>query len=102
MEKNLDKQAQDLAQARVAVEFLTLVGPGAGRETQIENLLRAFTALDDGRVFQEIDEHTSYEPAEETLKRVTEQRLPRRDPAEWGDLTGYATTEIPNLPGYAN
>lgn len=94
MEKDLENQAHYLAKARVAAELLrSAPRESLGDYVEVGNLLAAFRELDNSKVFQEIDEYTGYEPAIETLERMAERRLPRRDPAEWGDLTGYSAVE---------
>lgn len=90
MDKNYDELAVHLAHARIAVKGLT--HGGVPTMSVVDKLVAAFNALDNAHAFAEIDDHLGYEDAEDTLARVAEKSVPRRDPAEWGDLSGY--TEV--------
>ena len=83
-EKNLDDLAVALAQLRIYVEDVK------ANRTPEGPLTEAFDALDNAGIFAEIDQHTNYEPAQDTLSRSRSAGQPRKDPAEWGDLSGYS------------
>lgn len=76
-----DAVIKALAELRIAVHLPR----SAGHTVQ-----DAFNVLDDAGVFSEIDEETGYEDPSDTLARLEGRTAPRKDPAEWGDLTGYA------------
>lgn len=57
-------------------------------EGNTEYAIEAFNVLDNAGFFRPIDEHTGYDVDPEP-----EYTGPRKDPAEWGDLTGYAPPE---------
>jgi hypothetical protein len=81
----MDKMAmaEYLAQARIAA-----------RDGDLNALTAAFHALDNGGVFRTLDEFTEYAEPEEILdaaRKALRDVPARKDPAEWGDLTGYQT-----------
>lgn len=93
VKKSLDEIAGDLAYARLAMIDLASVPPGSDEYQQsVARLFAGFAALDNAGVFREIDEHTGYEPSEDVMERVKATNSPRKDPAEWGDLSGYTAT----------
>lgn len=78
MSKNLDELAGDLAYARRIAKRLAHLDPAhpESRE-QVALFLSVFRSLNWGEAFQEIDEHTEYEGAEDTLARIAAQNTPR-------------------------
>lgn len=91
MAKDLDQLALDLAHARVAMENLAHLDPNArGYHEAVASLVLSVRALDNGKAFEEIDERTGYEEARDMIARVKSENNPHKDPAEWGDLSGFA------------
>lgn len=91
MNQDIDQQAVHLASARLAMIALAQAIPGTEAHSQASaRLFAGFEALDNGGVFRTIDEHTGYEPSEDIVEQARATALPRKDPAEWGDLSGYA------------
>mgnify|MGYP001567457990 CR=1 FL=1 len=73
-----DDRHVQLAKARKAVE-----------EGDLSGLMKAFVALDNGSAFESLDHATGYASPDDVLEADRESRQPRKDPAEWGDSSGY-------------
>ena len=79
----------DMKKQELAVELARF--RKATDEGDLRDMLSAFKAMDDGGVFRELDEHTGYAAPEDVLQAADEASAPRKDPAEWGDSSGYAS-----------
>ncbi len=51
----------------------------------------AFKDLDDADLFATLDGYTDHASWEDVLAEAETAGQPRKDPAEWGDLSGYAS-----------
>jgi hypothetical protein len=78
----------DVKKQELAVELARF--RKAADEGDLRDMFQSFKKLDDGGVFQELDEYTGYAAAEDVLRAADEADAPRKDPAEWGDSSGYA------------
>ncbi len=91
MNQDINQTAVHLASARLAMIDLAHAVPGTTAHGEaVARLFAGFAALDNSGVFRAVDEHTGYEPSEDIVQQAQMNALPRKDPAEWGDLSGYA------------
>ena len=77
----------DDKQKRMTVHLAT--ARKAAQEGDLSGLMKAFIALDNGSAFEDLDVLTGFADPDEVLEAANAASLPRKDPAEWGDSSGY-------------